>query len=102
MEGGMNSIGTISGNALQAFSTSQQVTAHNVANLNTEDFKASRVTFQENANGGVTATATKTQDTVNISREAVNLLTNTEGFKANLTVLKTADEMTKQLLSIKG
>lgn len=98
----MNSIGTISGNAVQAFGTSQQITAHNVANLNTDDFKASRVVFQEDARGGVTATAAKTRDTVDISREATNLLTNTQGFKANLAVLRTADEMTQQLLDIKG
>lgn len=98
----MNSIGTISGNALQAFGTSQQVTAHNVANLNTDEFEASRVMFQENANGGVTAAVANTKDTVDISREATNMLSNTQGFKANLAVLKTADEMTKQLLNIKA
>ncbi|MFA7403638.1 MAG: flagellar basal body protein [Pelobacteraceae bacterium] len=98
----MSGINTISGSALQAFGTSQQVTANNVANLNTDNFKASRVTFQEQGNGGVTATAASTTDSVDISREAVNLLTNVQGFKANLAVLKTADEMSKQLLSIKA
>lgn len=98
----MNGINTISGNALQAFGTGLRVTAHNVANLNTDDFKASRVTFQENTGGGVSAAAAGTRDSVDISREAVNLLTNTQGFKANLSVLKAADEMTKQLLSIKA
>jgi flagellar basal-body rod protein FlgC len=98
----MNSLTSIAGSALQAFSTSQQVTAHNVANLNTDEFKASRATFQENGAGGVKATISSTQDTVDISREAVNLISNTSGFKANLTVLKAADEMTKELLSIKA
>lgn len=98
----MSGINTISGSALQAFSTGQQVTAHNLANLNTDNFKASNATFQENVNGGVTVTAASTQDAVDISREATNLLTNTQGFKASLAVLKTADEMTKQLLSIKA
>jgi flagellar basal-body rod protein FlgC len=98
----MNGIGDIAGSALQAFSTSQQVTAHNVANLNTDEFKASRAAFQENGSGGVNATVSGTQDTVDISREAVNLLSNTAGFKANLKILKAADEMTKELLSIKA
>lgn len=98
----MSSIVDIAGSALQAFNTSQQVTAHNVANLNTDEFKASRATFQENGSGGVKATVSGTQDTVDISREAVNLLSNTAGFKANLKVLKAADEMTKELLSIKA
>jgi len=98
----MSSIADIAGSALQAFNTSQQVTAHNVANLSTDGFKASKATFQENGNGGVSATVSATQDTVDISREAVNLLSNTAGFKANLKVLKAADEMTKELLSIKA
>ena len=98
----MSSIGDIAGSALQAFNTSQQVTVNNVANLSTDGFKASRATFQENGNGGVSATVSGTQDTVDISREAVSLLSNTAGFKANLKVLKAADEMTKELLSIKA
>ncbi|MDD2850901.1 MAG: flagellar basal body rod C-terminal domain-containing protein [Desulfuromonadaceae bacterium] len=98
----MSSIANIADSALQAFSTSQQVTAHNVANLNTDEFKASRATFQENGKGGVNATVSGTRDTVDISREAVNLLSDTTGFKANLKVLKAADEMTKELLSIKA
>lgn len=98
----MSGINTISGSALQAFAASQQVTANNVANLNSDGFKASRVTFQENAGGGVSASAAGTRDIVDISREATNLLTSMQGYKANLKVLKTADDMTRQLLSIKG
>lgn len=98
----MSSITDIAGSALQAFSTGQQVTAHNVANLNSDNFTASKATFQENGTGGVNATVSGTQDTVDISREAVSLLSNTAGFKANLKVLKAADDMTKELLSIKA
>ena len=98
----MSGIRDIAGSALQAFTTSQQTTAHNVANLNTDNFTASRATFQENGSGGVSATVSGTRDTVDISREAVNLLSNTAGFKANLNVLKAADDMTKELLSIKA
>ena len=96
----MNGIGNVAGSALQAFSTSQQVTAHNVANINTDEFKASRTTFQENGGGGVSATASATKDTVEISREAVDLMSNTAGFKANIAVMKSADDMTKDLFSI--
>ena len=99
----MSGISNIASSALQAFSTSQQITANNVANLNTDGFKASRATFQENSRaGGVTASVSSTGDSVDISREAVNLISNTHGFKANLNVLKAADEMTKQLLNIKA
>jgi len=80
----------------------QQITAYNVSNLNTGGFKASKATFQENSGGGVSATVTSTQDSVDISREAVNLLSNAEGFKANVNVQKTEDEMSKVLFSIKA
>jgi flagellar hook protein FlgE len=98
----MNSIGSIANSALQAFSTSQQITSNNIANLNSDGFTASRAAFQENRNGGVTATATRTEDSVDISREATHLITNSQNFKANLTTFKTVDEMTKELLSIKA
>jgi len=98
----MNSISNIAGSAVRAFSASQQVSAHNVANLNNDDFKASGATFQENRSGGVNAVVSGTQDTVEISRKAVSLLSNTAGFKANLNVLKAADEMTRELFSIKA
>lgn len=98
----MGGISDIAGSALQAFAVSQQVTAHNVANLNTDGFTASKATFQENGGGGVHAIVSSTQDPVDISREAVNLLSNSTGFKANLNVLKATDEMTKELLNIKA
>ena len=98
----MGDIGSIVNSALQAFGTSQRATANNLANLNTYGFKASRVTFQGNGTSGVTATTSRTEDSVDISREATNLLSNTQGFKANLKTFKAADEMTKELLNIKA
>lgn len=98
----MGNINSISSSALQAFSTSQQVTANNVANLNTDGFTASRTVFQDKATSGVTASVLSSEDSVDISREATNLISNTQGFKANLKTFKTADEMTKELLSIKA
>lgn len=96
----MNGIGNVAGSALQAFSKSQQVTANNVANINTDEFKASRTTFQENGSGGVSATASATKETVKISKEAVDLMSNTAGFKAGVAILETTDDMTKDLFSI--
>jgi flagellar basal-body rod protein FlgC len=39
--------------ALQAYKKSMGVTANNIANVNTEDFKKSRATMKEGANGSV-------------------------------------------------
>jgi len=97
----MSSVSNIANSALQAFSTAQQVTANNVANLNTDGFKASRATFQENGASGVSASASSTEDTVDFSREVTNMISNTQGFKANIKVLQAADEMSKELLNIK-
>ncbi|MDD2365680.1 MAG: flagellar basal body protein [Desulfuromonadaceae bacterium] len=88
--------------ALNSFSTSQAITANNLANLNTDGFKASKAVFQENVTSGVTVTSLSTDDTVDISREAANLILNSQGFKANLEVLKTSIEMSKEILSIKA
>jgi len=98
----MNSINSIANSALQAFSKSQQVTANNIANVNTDGFTVSQTTFQEQASGGVTASVAQSQDSVDISREATNLIANSHGFKSSIKALHTADDMTKELLSIKA
>jgi len=98
----MNSINSISNSALQAFSKSQQVTANNIANVNTDSFTASQTTFQEQASGGVTASLTQTQDSVEISREATNLIANSHEFKSSIKALQTANDMTKELLRLKA
>lgn len=98
----MESVSNTAYSALQAFGKSQQITANNLANLNTDGFKSSRAVFQENIPSGVTVTASGTEDSVEISREATNLMLNSQGFKANLKTLQTVDEMTKELLSIKA
>jgi len=46
----MNSL-SISASAFKAYGVRQQVTANNVANMNTDGFKASRVSFEERPEG---------------------------------------------------
>jgi flagellar hook protein FlgE len=97
----MDSVTSIASSALNVYGIKQAVTANNVANIETPDFKASTVTVQEKATGGVQASVSKTKDTVDISREAVNMISNSNGFKANIKTLQAKDEMTKELLNIK-
>lgn len=97
----MNNITSIASSALNFYGIKQAVTANNIANLETVDFKSSTVLAQDKANGGVNAIVVKTADSVDISREAANLISNNNGFKANIKTLKTQDEMTKELLNIK-
>ena len=97
----MDNAASIAASALSAFTVRQSVTADNIANVSTPDFKASSVQFQDIQGGGVTASVQKGNDPVDISKEAANLLVNSSFFKANAATIKTVDEMTRSLLDIK-
>jgi flagellar basal-body rod protein FlgC len=97
----MDRLSAISGSALEAYGIRQAVTANNLANVSTDDFKASRTVLQEQKSGGVSATVVKGTDTVDISKEAVDMMGTLSAFKANLATLRTKDEMTKELFKLK-
>lgn len=104
--------------ALRAFETRLDVTANNIANVNTDKFRKSRVDLQESISGGVKVTIEQ-QNTPGITlstserkgeeREASNVTMEEEfasqivtqyAFQANILTVKTADEMHKTLLDI--
>lgn len=98
----MKNVNGVSISALGAYGAKLAVTANNIANMDSEGFKPSNVTLKENKTGGVTASITKNENAyeVDFSKEAVDLVTTSTGFKANLKVLQTYDEMTESLLDI--
>jgi flagellar basal body rod protein FlgC len=96
----MADISGISGSALTAYGVRQAVTAHNVANLNTPDFKASSVVMEEKKGGGVTASVARGEDSVEISKEAGDMLEAANGYGANLKALQVANRMEKDILDI--
>jgi flagellar hook protein FlgE len=96
----MADVSGITATALNAYGVRQGVTSNNIANLNTDGFKASSVKMKEIKTGGVKAGVTKGSDSVEISREAVNMLETVNGNKANLKALHVADEMKKELLDL--
>ena len=96
----MNSISSIASSALAAYGIKQAVTANNVANSETPDFKVSSVTMQEIAGGGVKPSVIQGNDSVELSSEAVNMISASQAFKANTKAFQVADEMTKELLNI--
>ena len=98
----MSGIEGIASSALAAIGKRQESTAQNIANFNAEGASPTRVTFEENPKGGVTASSTKVDDKVDITREAVDLVANAAAFTANIKVLKTANQMNKSLLDIMG
>jgi flagellar basal body rod protein FlgG len=103
--------------ALAAYSQKVQATAHNVANLNTEGFKKSRVILQEGHPAGVTASLQRIDSpgapipsldqatiaessNVDVGEEMLNLMTSKHAFQANLKVIQTEEERIGFLLDI--
>ena len=104
---------------LTAFSTQLNVSAHNVANVMTNEFKKSRTEFVALETGGVLPVVQKNESAgpfilnntgygpaqlelsnVDLGEEAVNQIIGQRGFEANLQTIKTADDMLGSLLDI--
>lgn len=103
--------------ALQAHNRKMDVTANNVANVNTNGFKRDRAIFQEGPAGGVSVKIHKDHtpaptdplapehpdipselSNVDLTTEIPGMIPTEIGYKANLTVIKTRDEMVGRLL----
>jgi flagellar hook protein FlgE len=98
----VDNINNASLTALNAYSTLLNNTANNVANINTDNYKPLETTMQDSRPSGVTAITSRNEngDRVDLSQEAVNLITAETGFKANIDVLKTAQKMQKTVIDI--
>lgn len=96
----MANVSEIAASALTAFGVRQAVTANNVANLNTTDFKASYTVMKENKGGGVSASVVRGEDSVEISKEAVDMLDTANGYEANLKTLQVKNRMEQDLIDI--
>jgi flagellar hook protein FlgE len=105
--------------ALTAFRKKMDVTANNIANALTDDFKKSRVTMAENSTGGVNAVidrvtthgfpkesiqdgeqVTVESSNVDLSEELPEMVTTKTAYSANLKTLKAQDDMMGSLLDI--
>jgi flagellar hook protein FlgE len=104
----------ISRSGLNANSVRQTVSAHNVANTNTDTFAKQNTSQQALASGG-TSTRVDTvtlsteakaiareingaQNNVDVAEETVSQIQSRENFKQNAAVVRTQDEMQKTLL----
>ena len=111
--------GTLS--ALTAAGTKMGVTADNVANVNTNEFKKNRVILSEHSNGGVSAAVDKVDapgiqketiqngrivqtesSNVDLVEELTELKTTESYYGANLKVLKTQQDMLGELIDMKS
>jgi flagellar basal-body rod protein FlgC len=105
---------------LAAYAKQVEVTAHNVANVNTNGFKKSHTEFVAVETGGVLPVVQKDVSAgptvlnnsgygpalvelsnVDLGEEAVNLILAQRGFEANLNTIKTADDMLGTILDMK-
>jgi flagellar hook protein FlgE len=105
---------------LSAFSTQVAVTAHNLANVNTDGFKKSRTEFVAVESGGVRSAIQKDEtagptilnntgygsaqlelSNVDLAEETIDRIIGQRGFEANIQSLKTADGMLGTILDIK-
>ena len=86
---------------VNAYETKLNVTANNIANENTAQFKPSEANTQDNAGQGVYVTISQSNAPgVDLAKEMVDMMTAKIGIEANLKSIKTADETTKQTLDI--
>jgi flagellar hook protein FlgE len=105
--------------AIQAFGTKMGVTANNIANAETEEFKKSEATLVEGPNedveveitqsdepGPVVNEATDGQSTekemsnVDLAEEIPQTTIAQRGYEANLAALRTQDDMLKSIIDI--
>ena len=104
--------------ALKAFDTKLDVNANNIANVNTDSFKKSRVNLQQAYPGGVQVTIQqintpgislgtnertgeeRESSNVNMAEEFVDQIVTRYAFESNVLTVKTADEMQKTLMDI--
>ncbi len=103
----VNSIG-LSG--VNTVALSIGVTANNVANVNTKDFKAQRLEQEDQVQGGTRpATLRESQEppapegsNVDLAFETTNLITQSGAYQANLKVLQTQNQMLGTAMDLKA
>jgi flagellar hook protein FlgE len=99
------SIGNINNSALSAiaaYRTGLNVTANNIANMNTKGFKPTSAIMNEDSNGGVKVTLSQSQDEgVDLAKETVGMTIGKDAIKANIKSLQTEDQMLKSLIDMK-
>ncbi len=105
--------------ALQAYKTQMDVASNNVANINTENFKKSRVNLKEGKNGDVQATVRKDNtpghryqelegdqiieketSNVDLAEEFPQMMLTQHAYEANMKVLRAQDQLLGTTLDI--
>jgi len=89
--------------AVRAYSRGLLVTAHNVANVQTKDFKPLDTVYLSRPTGGVTAEVRRSEEVgVDLAEETVNLISSQRAIQANIAVLRASDKTLGVLLDTVG
>ncbi len=89
--------------ALSALGTVQQVSANNVANVNTDGFAAGSVTLESGPGGqGVRVGDIREGGATDLTTEMVTMMRTENAFSANTTAIRATEEMTGHLLNMIG
>lgn len=99
--------------ALSALGTAQAVSANNVANVNTDGFKASDVSLETGPDGQGVRVGSIQESTsagpifgeversnTDLGREMVDMMTTSRAFSANVAAVRVSEEMTGHLLNM--
>lgn len=91
----------INSTAMMAMSNWMNTSANNVANVNTQDYKAiqTNISNQDNA---VVAQSSQTENSTDLATELTDQITIDKSFEANANTIKTQDEMLGSLLDMKA
>lgn len=97
----MQSTSSIALSGMNAAQTQLRASAHNVANLNTEDFRRIEVSQSPRQGGGVTAETTRAEVAQPaLEQDLVDQLKAKNAFLANLAVFKTDNALAGELLDV--
>ncbi len=98
-------IGSITNSAISginAFSSGLSVTANNIANTQTNDFKPSNAVMNEDPNGGVRVTLSQSQNTgVDPSQEMTEMVIEKMGVQTNIKSMQTGNQVIKGLVDLR-
>lgn len=89
----------VNANAMMSLGNWMNTSAHNVANVNTENYNASQTTMT-NDNGSVVAQTRQMQNRTDLAKEFTDQITVEKSFEANAVSIKANDEMIGSLLDM--
>ena len=91
-----------SSSAVRAYTRGLMVSAHNVANVATDDFQPQRANYSSSPEGGVVVDVETLRDTegTDLVEESVNMISSERAIEANLAVMRNSDKTLGVLIDI--